>query len=63
MRRSLPCVVAILTRAAADSAHWLVWPPHAEEYPKIRAFRQWAKREAKRASVADSSPAEATRNR
>jgi LysR family glycine cleavage system transcriptional activator len=48
---------------AADSAHWLVWPPHAESYPKLRAFRQWAKREAQRASVADTSPAEATRYR
>ena len=48
---------------AATSAYWLVWPPHAGDFPKIRAFRQWAKREAKRASVVDSNPAEATRYR
>ena len=48
---------------AAESAHWLVWPPHAEDYPKVRAFRAWAKRQARRESVADSNPAEATRYR
>ena len=51
-----------ITIAAAD-AHFLVWPPHAENSPKVRAFRQWAKREAKRAGVSDSSAAEATRYR
>ena len=48
---------------AAASAHWLVWPPHADDYPKVRAFRQWARGEAARESVADLSPAEAARYR
>ena len=32
----------------SPGAHWLVWPPHAERSPKVRAFRDWAKREAKK---------------
>ena len=48
---------------AATDAHWLVWPPHVEDYPKVRAFRRWARREAKRGSVADSSRAEPTLHR
>ena len=47
----------------ATEAHWLVWPPHAEHYPKVIAFRKWVKQEARRASVADSNRDEATRYR
>jgi LysR family glycine cleavage system transcriptional activator len=35
----------------AAGAHWLVWPPHAERSPKVRAFRDWAKREAKKSDA------------
>jgi LysR family glycine cleavage system transcriptional activator len=44
-------------------AHWLVWPPHAEHYPKVVAFRKWVKQEARKSSVADSNRDEATRYR
>jgi len=37
--------------APSMGAHWLVWPPHADKSPKIRAFREWAKREAKKSKL------------
>ena len=34
--------------APSIRAHYLVWPSHHDHSPKIRAFREWAKQEARR---------------
>jgi LysR family glycine cleavage system transcriptional activator len=35
----------------ANGALWIVWPPHADKSAKIRAFREWAKTEARKATL------------
>jgi len=35
----------------ARDAHYLVWAPHADKSPKVRAFREWAKAEARKSNL------------
>ena len=47
-------VIAYDAPLTSTERYYLAWPPHRDDYPPLRAFRQWIKREA---AISSSDPA------